>query len=186
MAKYYLRPRSILFWKVYTSIYAWRIKLLNWNKDSILLARSCNFFREKLEQLHWFGILQDFDLHLQLWYALLKYFFEKLFFFSIVGFKYLFSSLHFASACEFVFFLLFPNFLSHFLDNVSKSARFKLTLFSKYWTLTMIIVYFQVNSQIIKVCSKLENNVDGREITFWLLKRITLYVKYLFLAKKQK
>ena len=100
------RPRSILFWKVYTFIYAWRIKLLNWNKDSILLARSCNFFREKLEQLHWFGILQDFDLHLQLWYACLKYFFEKLFFFSIVGFKYLFSSLHFASACEFFFFVI--------------------------------------------------------------------------------
>tara|TARA_B100001105_G_scaffold144882_1_gene116104 strand:+ start:140 stop:493 length:354 start_codon:yes stop_codon:yes gene_type:complete len=34
-----------------------------------------------------------------------------------------------------LFFLLFPNFLSHFLDNVSKSAKFKLTLFSKFWTL---------------------------------------------------
>ena len=186
MAKYYLRPRSILFWKVYTSIYAWRIKLLNWNKDSILLARSCNFFREKLEQLHWFGILQDFDLHLQLWYALLKLFFWKIVFFFNCWFQIFIFKSPFCKCLWICFFLLFPNFLSHFLDNVSKSARFKLTLFSKYWTLTMIIVYFQVNSQIIKVCSKLENNVDGREITFWLLKRITLYVKYLFLAKKQK
>ena len=50
----------------------------------------------------------------------------------------------------------------------------------------MLIISFQGNSQIIKVCRKPENNVDVREITFWLLKHITLYGKYLFLAKEKK